>query len=136
MKEHLKSMALIATAFLVGGFVLVLVVSHVLPHSLGASAQTIIFTGSSNNGEVSIATTDTNILEKNPARNYLKVCKTSPMSDNRQITFAINSSASHGRGFILDNRVPCMEFGDTNVITGLLEAVASPSAASVSFSWY
>lgn len=93
-----------------------------------------VFTGSSTNGEISVATTDTNIIARNAARQYLRLCMTSTLTSSlRQVTFAVNSSASHGRGFVLDSRVPCIEFRDP-IVTGAFEGVASPSAASVSYS--
>ena len=129
MKKITIIVVLLALSFLAGYY-------SKQANPLGAAGENL-FTGIATTGEISVATTDTNVVGRDSARQYLKICKTNPSSsDLRQITLAVNASASHGRGFVLDARVPCQEFAGLTLVTGLIEAVASPSAASVSYtSW-
>lgn len=128
MSESLKNVLVVAIVA-----VLALFIGLQKSGNLGLAGVTL-FTGSSNGGEVSVATTGTEIVARSSGRSYLVVCKTnSSESDSRQITLAINASPSHGRGVLLDGRQPCWESNDLNLITGEINGVASPSAASVSY---
>lgn len=92
-----------------------------------------VFTGNSTGGETLIAAgNDTKFLSANVARRYVRICKTNTQNSQSQISFAIGSSASDGRGFILDSRAPCVVFTDP-LVTGAMWAMASPSAASISY---
>lgn len=123
MSEKIKN---IAISLLVG------ILGFLGYNQFGAAGVTL-FTGSSVGGESLVATTGTEAVARKSDRSYLRVCKTS-LSSASQITLAVNASPSHGRGIILDNRVPCWESSDLNLVTGEINGVASPSAASLSYS--
>jgi len=129
MSEQLKNVVIVA---LVASLALVWY-SGRESSEFGAAGVTT-FTGSSTGGEASVTTTGTEIVSRSAGRTYLIICKTnSSNTDLRQVTLAVNASPSHGRGVILDGRVPCWESNDLNLVTGEINGVASPSAASVSY---
>lgn len=102
----------------------------------GSGSQYRIFNGNSINGEVSVGIVDTDIVTADGSRTYLRICLTNNhVNDLRQVTLVVDSAASisHGRGFLLDRKTPCIEFVDATLVSGLIEGIASPSAASVSF---
>jgi hypothetical protein len=133
-KKELIVTILVGTLIVASGVALALRLNPA-PQGLGDAGVTRM-EGAATSGETLVATTDTNLVAKNAGRQYLIVCKTNTQNNQSQISFSINASASHGRGVVLDSRHPCWESNDLDLFTGLLEAVASPSAASVSWMYY
>jgi hypothetical protein len=80
-------------------------------------------------------TNDTKIISANGARQYIEICKVSALStSNTTFSLSVNASASQDSGIQLNNNRPCFVSNDLNLITGGFWALASPSAASLSYS--
>lgn len=116
---------------LVGGF-FVARYADVLPDSFG-DAGVHVLSGAGSGGEKSIsASNDTKIVSANTARQYIEICKSSPLSTGT-FSLAVNSSASIESKITLNANRPCFISDDSNLVTGGFWGIASPSAASVSY---
>ena len=91
-------------------------------------------TGAGTRGEVLVsASNDTRVVVTNTARTYLEICKTNSVASNVVISMSVNASASHSTGITLSNFRPCFISNDNNLVMGGFWAIASPSAASLSY---
>lgn len=131
MKQFLIA-SYVVVALLIGGYA----VAHyldVLPDRELGAAGVYLLTGSGTKGEKSIASNnDTKIIDINTSRQYLEICKVNA-TNNVTFSLGVNSSASADSGIQLNNNRPCFIANDLNLVTGAFWALASPSAASISY---
>lgn len=133
-KETIALIAVLTIAVFIGGILAIKVAVPKAELNAGAAGVTL-FTGSSTNGSTLVATSGGEVVPRSSGRSYLIICKTAQSStDTRQVTLAVNASPSFSRGILLDSTHRCWESNDLNLVTGEFNGVASPSAASVSYS--